>query len=106
LKKASLTQTRDELRELISKSTQVNGWYAHGYEDGTVRGPYHRWFKCSEVDDKYKHNVAPVNDDVNFAAAAMNNLEALLDLLDAAEEKVADLQIELILMGRDPDAIK
>lgn len=79
------------------------GWWDNG---GTVRGPWHRWFTCQfGTDDKGEH-LSSVEDDTRFAAAAMNNLVHLLDELDAKEAKILDLQIELLLMGRDPDAIK
>lgn len=85
-------ELRDQLRELESKSTRVVAWYAHSEE---VRGPFHRWFTCSEVNPEYKNQVAWQSDDCQFAAAAMNNL---LPLLDALDER--DRYIEF-LMKRD-----
>lgn len=101
--KTPQTHSREELRLLIEKSTPVVGWWEHG---GTIRGPWHRWFNCQLGTDTNGEHLAPVEDDVKFAAAAMNNLVHLLDELDAKEAKILDLQVELILMGRDPDAIK
>jgi len=49
---------------------------------------------------KYPTPVAAISDDCEFAAAAMNHLVPLLDELDTMERKIADLQLELILMGR------
>jgi hypothetical protein len=89
--------SREELRELAGLSTRVTAWYPQG---ATVRGPFCRWFTCADVEDQYKQHVANVSDDTRFAAAAMNNLLPLLDELEEMEKKVADLQLELILMGR------
>ena len=36
----------------------------------------------------------------------MNNLVHLLDELDEQDKKIYDLKMELLLMGRDPDALK
>lgn len=66
------------LRRLCKESTRVVSWYAHPY-DATVRGPFCRWFTCSEVAEQYRHNVASPSQDVHFAAAAMNALPKLLD---------------------------
>lgn len=79
------------------------GWWEHR---GTIRGPWNRWFSCDVGSDTEGKHLAPVEDDIAFAAAAMNNLVHLLDDLDEAEKKIIDLKMELILMGRDPDAIK
>lgn len=97
--------SREELREIASKSTNVVAWYSRPYE-GQVRGPFGRWFSLDGGDNgmgdpiKYPTPVAPIGDDCDFAAAAMNNLVPLLDELDLAEKKIAELQLELILMGR------
>lgn len=69
----------NELRELAKASTNVVAWYAHSQE---VRGPFCRWFTCSEVSPQYRKNVAATSDDCKFAAAAMNNLVPLLDEID------------------------
>jgi hypothetical protein len=98
---------RDQLRELASKSTQVVGWYDHGLQDGTIRGPFHRWFKCEEVEPKYARHVASVPAETAFVTAAMNNLVPLLDELDTKDKEIdelnreiLDLKMELILLGR------
>ena len=83
-----------KLRKIAGRSTRVVGWYAHMT---TVRGPYCRWFKCSEVDDQDKHRVASTTDECEFAAAAMNNFVPLLDEIDRLrterEDWLADKQI-------------
>jgi len=79
---------RQSLRSLAERSTRVVKWYAHGPSDGagaTVRGPYHRWFDCREVDPRYKSNVADPKDDCEYAAAAMNAVPDLLDLVERYE---------------------
>lgn len=96
-------QRRDQLREIASKSTKVVAWYDDG---GTVRGPFNRWFHCTDVPEQYRSHVAWAGDDCTFAAAAMNNLVPLLDELDAMDKEIADLRMELLLMGRDEDALK
>lgn len=81
-------EQREELRVLESKSTMVVGWYAHSQE---VRGPFHRWFTCSEVSEQYKKHVAWPWDDCAFVAGAMNNLVPLLDKVDELEAENARL---------------
>ncbi len=84
--------TKDELnmlRILAEKSTRVQGWYPYSTGDGyhpteaSVRGPFGRWFRVSGGESgaggKLGEGVADLNDDAKFAAAAMNNLVALLD---------------------------
>lgn len=70
-----------EMREIESKSTKVSAWYAHN-EDNTVRGPYCRWLKVSEVGEQYKHNVAHASDDAIFFAMAANNFNAILSAME------------------------
>jgi hypothetical protein len=101
--KTPQTHNREQLRELITKSTPVVGWWEH---TSTIRGPWHRWFTCELGTDEKGEHLAPVEDDVRFAAAAMNNLVHLLDELDEQDKKIYDLKMELLLMGRDPDALK
>lgn len=92
--------TKDErkmLRELANKSTRVVGWYPHSQYDGyhlgnaSVRGPFGQWFlvQGAEEGTKYSEHVADLYDDAKFAAAAMNNLVALLDEIDRLEAKVS-----------------
>jgi len=69
-----------KLRELAKKATPVVAWYPHNTE---VRGPFCRWFTCSEVASQYRKEVAETWDDCNFAAAAMNSLVPLLDELES-----------------------
>ena len=89
----------DEIKHTKSKSTQVNGCYDHGYENGTIRGPFHRWFRCQEVDDQYKQHVASVADDVAYAAAAMNYAPALVEEIERLQARVNELEAERILLG-------
>jgi hypothetical protein len=83
--------TNDELkalRDIANNSTRVVAWYPHYSE---VRGPFCRWFTCSDVSDIYKKDVSSKENDCNFAAAAMNNLVPLLDeveLLRAESKKL------------------
>lgn len=56
------------------KSTRVVSWYAHPKE---VRGPFHRWFTCSDVSQEYRKDVAEIEDDCRFSATAMNSAERL-----------------------------
>ena len=86
-----------KLKELCKKSTQVVGWYAHGY-DRTVRGPFCRWFTCSEVSPEYQKHVASVYDEVEYCAAAMNSMPALLELLDQKEAKIKELKADMVRM--------
>lgn len=90
-----------ELKELCKKATQVVGWYPHGY-DGTVRGPFCRWFHCDEVSPEHRKYVGEVADDVRFAAAAMNSLPALLELLDQKEAKIKELKADMVRMLEAP----
>ena len=70
-----------ELKDLASKSTQVVGWYPHGY-DRTVQGPFCRWFTCSEVLPEYEKHVGSVENDVRYCAAAMNAVPALVGYIE------------------------
>lgn len=94
--------TKEELRrlrELTDKSTRVVGWYAHSYS-GEVRGPYHRWFKCTGNEDK-KYPTAEIEDDVKYAAAAMTSLPALLDHIDKLNNKILNLEIDNEILTDD-----
>lgn len=76
-----------ETKRLAEKATEVVRWYPHQY-DGTIRGPFCRWFKCSEVDEKYRENVASVADDVEYGAEAMNAAPQLADAVIEMVEKL------------------
>lgn len=86
---------KKKLRELANASTRVVGWYPHSQYDGyhpgraSVRGPFGRWFLVEgangEVEGSPIYPVADLYDDAKFAAAAMNNLVALLDRIDELE---------------------
>lgn len=93
--KLSLEELK-ELRDIASKSTRVVNWYPH-YEE--VRGPYRRWFTCTEVSDDSKKHVASKSDDCRFAAAAMNNPVPLLDLIEEQQRELNELRAEQILLG-------
>ena len=85
-----------KLRELASKATKVVGWYPHSYSPTRpaesyahqVRGPFFRWFLLQEGDDQSSlfpgnaGSLAPPEDDVNYCAAAMNSVPALLDEIE------------------------
>ena len=95
---------KKKLRELAKSSTKVAGWYAHSQYDGyhlgqaSVRGPFGRWFLVSGGDNGMKDPVnhpVPVSDlfdDAKFAAAAMNNLVALLDEIEVLESRIKELE--------------
>lgn len=91
----------DYLKEVCAKSTNVVGWYAHGY-DGTVRGPFCRWFTCSEVSPEYRKHVADVSDEVEFAAAAMTSLPFLLKLIDEKNAKIKELKADMVKILEAP----
>ena len=61
----------DEVLKLLKKATKVVGWYAHA-EDYTVRGPFCRWFKVTDVLPQYEKSVGSKFDDVRYASACMN----------------------------------
>lgn len=88
----TLLEKLDALIAETEKATKVNKWYSHPWE-GTVRGPFHRWFTCAPVDERYQKHVASVADDTEFAAAAMNNYPAALRALKKAVERLQDSQI-------------
>lgn len=92
-----------EIKDRKAKSTQVNGWYAHAYEDGTIRGPFHRWFRCTEVAPQYRQHVASVADDVEYAAAAMNYAPLLVEEYEKLKEKYEMLKADLILLSDDAE---
>lgn len=82
-----MTDPQDTLtqwEEIIKKSTKAVLWYPHTY-DGTIRGPFNRWFRCERGDDqsdKYPPNkglISSIECDVEFAALAMNNFQKLID---------------------------
>ena len=83
------------LKELHDKSTKVNAWYAHGWEDGTVRGPFHRWFKCSEVEPRYAKHVAGVAEDTEYCAGAMNLAPYLINAVETLLKRVSELELDL-----------
>ena len=92
-----------ELKNIIQKlkdsqrsSTPVNNWYAHSNE---VRGPYNRWFTCSEVDLAYKSNVASTKKDCEYAANAMNYLPIIIEEYEKVKKELDELKVENILLG-------
>jgi len=88
----------ERLKELHRKSTRVNYWYDHGSEDGTIRGPFHRWIKVEEVDKAYKDNVASVAEDAAYCTAALNYVPLLLKEIEMLQRKVNDLEVNKILL--------
>lgn len=74
------------LKDLEKNSTQVVGWYANGH---TVRGPFHRWFEVTKVAPEYEKNVGSMEDDVRYAAAAMNYLPKLIERIEELEAQLA-----------------
>ena len=82
------------LREAEFMSTDVVAWYPHSHE---VRGPFGRWLTVSEVDSSNKSHVADTFEDAKFAAAAMNALPHLLDLVESLKHKVQELEAKLAI---------
>lgn len=74
-----------EIREALDRSTKVVAWYPHPRE---VRGPFCRWFTCSEASNgmgdpiNYPVPVAKIEDDVKYCAIAMNSVPELLAEID------------------------
>jgi len=64
--------TNEQLRELAGAATKVVAWYPHPNE---VRGPYYRWFKCTDIDPQYKDCVADTRDKILKALANINGTE-------------------------------
>lgn len=90
----------EEVLEKKQRSTKVNSWYPHGYE-ASVRGPFCRWFTCSEVAIQYEKNVAPIADDVEYCSIAMNSAPLLAKAL-----KIALESYDLIKAFDDVDIIQ
>ena len=93
-----------ELRELAELSTKVVSWYPHGPEatdEATVRGPFCRWLKVSNVSSEYRKHVADPKDEAKFVAAAMNNLVPLLDHVDRLTKRLEHLQSIYSLGGHE-----
>lgn len=78
------------MKAVGEKSTKVVQWYAHPIE-GQIRGPFMRWFRCSEVYPEYAKRVASVEDDVTFAAAAMNNFLKLIAMNEKLVEALKEV---------------
>lgn len=99
----------EQLRDLCDKSTRVNAWYPHSQYDGyhsgkaSIRGPFGRWLlveggESGAPGGKLGSGVADLYDDAKFAAAAMNSMPALLDLIDEKDRKIAELKKEIVQM--------
>lgn len=88
----------DRIQARCEKATQVVRWYAHPYE-GQVRGPFFRWFQCQEGSPTHQKNVSSVEDDVEFAAMAMNEVPELLKRLRLA---ISSLRSECRCSPREP----
>lgn len=107
----TLTLSKDQiqaLRELKEKSTQVVRWYPHSQYDGyhpgkaSVRGPFGRWMLIEGGEHglgeygtgkaKLGEGVADLYDDAKFAAAAMNSLPTLLNMIETKDKTIQDLR--------------
>ncbi len=82
------------LRKIHLASTNVNCWYPHGH-NGTVRGPFTRWFRCTRVGRANAKSVSSVHDDTVFAAAAMNHFGPLLITVERQRREIAELKKKL-----------
>lgn len=80
------------LKTIAAASTKVNAWYAHGE---TVRGPFNRWLKVTEVDKQYAKHVAFSHDDARFAATAMNNMLRLIECIEDLRRQRDELELQL-----------
>lgn len=83
--------TLKELKELKEKSTKVVGWHASGEH---VKGPFYRWFTCTEAVAEYADQVATRADDAKYCAAAMNALPQLIERVEKLSEAVEILTSE------------
>jgi hypothetical protein len=84
-----------KLETLWEKSTQVVAWYAHGDYDGTIRGPFCRWFKCTEIEPEYQKHCGSIKDDVEYATAALNSVPHLIAAYRAQSDRIATLEAQL-----------
>jgi len=85
---SELPELIENLKQLKSKSTRVVGWYAHYKE---VRGPFCRWFTCSEVEPPHDKDVATTMDDCAYAAACMNDVPELVKAYEQIFELLKDI---------------
>lgn len=97
-----------QIEVAAQKATQVVGWYAHRGGDShgpeaTVRGPFMRWLKCTEVRPEYAHRVADPYDDVEYAAAAMNGAPAIAAEFTALEAELADKEDQIVALQKELD---
>lgn len=81
----ALEQYLSELEKLEKAATRLNAWYAHEGGDSygpeaTVRGPFMRWFRVTEVSPEYSKHVSDSFNDAKFATASMNALPKLLEI--------------------------
>jgi len=92
-----------ELIEICQKSTDVVGWYEHPYEDGNIRGPWHRWINVSKENEHTKDHIAKHSDEVKFIATAMNHFPHILNELLEKDKQIEILKTALVCMtfGRD-----
>jgi hypothetical protein len=89
----------NKLKELTAKSSNVVNWYPYTH-DKTIRGPHNRWLTVSGGDDEY---TAPITDDVEYAAAAMNSLPYLLEQIDMLIKENDKLKHDLQLSDAHED---
>lgn len=82
------------LEALWHKSTAVVAWYPYGY-DGTVRGPFCRWFTCSKIDEQYEKHCGSIEDDVKYTAMALNSVPHLIVAHRAQSDRIAQLEGQL-----------
>ena len=82
-----ITAILDEGERIKNNSTEVVAWYPHEL-DGTVRGPFGRWFKAVEVHKEYKEHVSPITEDVIYCAHALTNYPKTTKALRRAAEEI------------------
>ena len=78
-------------KKVCQKASRVVGWWAHS-EDNTIRGPFGRWFTCSEIPLEYKKYMSDISDDVEYASTAMNAFPHLLNHIETLEREIARLK--------------
>lgn len=93
----------EKLRSVGEKSSEVCGWWPYP-EDGTIRGPFHRWFKCQEGDVDHQEKLASVEDDVKFFSTAANEFNSLLKINEILLGALSEAQEALeLIWSRNED---
>lgn len=89
-------------KEIADAATKTVAWHPHK-EDSTVRGPYHRWFKCAEGDMQYSPRISEVEKDIEYCAAAMNAMPLLIAEVEGLRVENNQLAFECDRAKEDRD---